>query len=313
MKVFISWSGAETKSLAVAKVLHAWLPSVVNAIEPWISTEGLRAGLKWNQELERELDNTSFGIIVVTPWNQGSQWLNFEAGALSKRVSGSESRVAPLLIDFDKPTDLVGPMASYQATLPEKESMRSLIFSINEALGDGKRSRDLLIKAFDICWPALERDLQEIKDTFADESDPAKSPHPTPVVANPNDAMSEILASVRELTRSNAQLRQHFNHQESSSVSYKSKLAEVDRNTKRGKNFVDMKIRDEIIQFEIVPMLENALQSDRFQVDSVGGEVRIRSEEQVPEWAKKAIIDTLGSLDNVKSIGFVDGLSTIDH
>ncbi|MFJ6416523.1 toll/interleukin-1 receptor domain-containing protein [Paeniglutamicibacter sp. NPDC091659] len=207
MKVFISWSGSETKSLAVAKALHAWLPTVVNAIEPWISTEGLRAGLKWNQQLERELDDTSFGIIVVTPWNQGSQWLNFEAGALSKRVKGSDSRVAPLLIDFKKPTDLVGPMASYQATLPEQESMKSLLVSINEALGDDKRPHNLLEEAFRICWPSFEAKLAEINVQFPEEVDPAKAPHPSPIVADAGDAMAEILASVRELTRTNALLR----------------------------------------------------------------------------------------------------------
>lgn len=196
--------------MAVAKALHSWLPTVVNAIEPWISTEGLRAGLKWNQQLERELDDTSFGIIVVTPWNQGSQWLNFEAGALSKRVKGADSRVAPLLIDFKKSTDLVGPMASYQATLPERGSMESLLISINEALGDEKRSHELLKSSFDICWPSFKAQLEKIDEQFADESDPTKAPHPTPVVGDTGDAMAEILASVRELTRTNALLRNDF-------------------------------------------------------------------------------------------------------
>lgn len=120
MKVFISWPGE--KSLAVAKVLHDWLPTVINSVEPWISSEGLRAGLKWNQQLEKELNGTNFGIIVATPRNQRAQWLNFEAGALSKKVGGAESRVAPLLIDFEKATDLVGPLASYQATMPRKKA-----------------------------------------------------------------------------------------------------------------------------------------------------------------------------------------------
>lgn len=51
LKVFISWSGAKTKSFAVAEALNAWLPTVINSVEPWISSEG-RSGLKWNQQLE---------------------------------------------------------------------------------------------------------------------------------------------------------------------------------------------------------------------------------------------------------------------
>jgi hypothetical protein len=211
LKVFISWSGRETKSFAVAEALNSWLPTVINAVEPWISSEGLRAGLKWNQQLERELDDTSFGIIVVTPWNQGSQWINFEAGALSKRVGGADSRVAPLLIDFEKTTDLAGPLASYQATVPTKESIQALVLSINEALGDADpRPRQLLESAFDICWPAFDAELKRINSEFPVESDPTKAPHPAPVINTQEDALAEILASVRELTRSSANLHSDF-------------------------------------------------------------------------------------------------------
>ncbi|MEI2279005.1 toll/interleukin-1 receptor domain-containing protein [Paenarthrobacter ilicis] len=206
MKVFLSWSGRETKSHAVAQALDAWLPSVINAVEPWVSSRGLAVGLQWNQQLDKELDDTQFGIIVVTPWNQHSQWLNFEAGALSKRVGGAESRVAPLLVDFPNMAQLTGPLSSYQAILPTKNGIRALVNSINDALGEEARDYQKLGNAFDVCWPALETALAEIKTKYASEEDPAAAPKPQPKSTDDGDMLSEILTAVRSLARSDARL-----------------------------------------------------------------------------------------------------------
>jgi hypothetical protein len=37
MKVFLTWSG--TKSKRIAEILRDWLPNVIQALEPWISSE----------------------------------------------------------------------------------------------------------------------------------------------------------------------------------------------------------------------------------------------------------------------------------
>lgn len=190
----------------MAQVLHEWLPTVINSVEPWISSEGLRAGLKWNQQLEQELNGTSFGIIVATPRNQNAQWLNFEAGALSKKVGGAESRVAPLLIDFKKATDLVGPLASYQATMPTRAGFHDLVASINEALGDERRSVELLDRGFEVCWPALESKLAEVSGRYEDEAAPVAATEPG-APRSPEDMMSEILETIRDMNRSDTRLK----------------------------------------------------------------------------------------------------------
>lgn len=44
MKVFLSWSGERSRLVATA--LHEWLPQVINAVEPFISSN-IDAGARW--------------------------------------------------------------------------------------------------------------------------------------------------------------------------------------------------------------------------------------------------------------------------
>lgn len=42
MKVFISWSGETSKKVALA--LKAWLPNVIQALDPWMSDKDIEKG-----------------------------------------------------------------------------------------------------------------------------------------------------------------------------------------------------------------------------------------------------------------------------
>lgn len=52
--------------------------------------------------IEEELSNTDFGIICITEGNQKAQWLNYEAGALSRQVADRRKRLGVILLDFDE-------------------------------------------------------------------------------------------------------------------------------------------------------------------------------------------------------------------
>jgi hypothetical protein len=89
MEVFISWSGP--RSGAVATALKGWLPLVVNALKPWLSSADIDKGARWGKEIAEHLQTAKAGIICLTPSNTRSDWLLFEAGALSKTVDNTSS------------------------------------------------------------------------------------------------------------------------------------------------------------------------------------------------------------------------------
>ena len=132
MKIFISWSGSLSQQ--VAKILHEWLPSVLQTVKPYMSSEDIDKGSRWSIELARELESSSYGIICVTPDNISAPWLNFEAGALSKAFDAS--RVSPFLYKV-RTSELTGPLTQFQATSYERDEVLRLVGGLNELCGEG--------------------------------------------------------------------------------------------------------------------------------------------------------------------------------
>jgi hypothetical protein len=181
MKVFISWSGETSGQMAAA--LEAWLPQVIQAIEPWMSKADIEKGARWQNEIESELQASDVGIICLTADNLSSPWIHFEAGALAKRIK--ESRVATYLFEV-KHTDVRPPLSMFQHTIAEKDDTLKLVQTINAALGDKKLTDERVRKAFSTNWPELKEKLGKIKP-------PAKKP--------PSRSEREVLEEILELVR----------------------------------------------------------------------------------------------------------------
>jgi hypothetical protein len=156
MKVFFSWSGDQSKAFAVA--LKDWLPLVVHFAEPWVSDADIEAGERWASEVGKELENSNFGVICIDRENVGSQWLLFEAGALSRSMQ--EGRVIPLLFDIEF-KDISGPLAQFQAKKFDNKGMWDVVSALNR-LGETPVLDNRLKQLFDALWPDLERAVDAI-------------------------------------------------------------------------------------------------------------------------------------------------------
>lgn len=188
MKVFISWSGPTSHKVAVA--LRDWIPSVLQAIDPYVSSEDIDKGARWNNDISKELEDSSFGILCITPENLEAPWLNFEAGALSKSLD--RGRVAPFLFQIDR-TVITGPLLQFQSTLLETDDVRKLVKSLNSALGDQALDEARLDEIFDVWWPKLSETLDAISSEEPEEKPKARK-------------QVDVLAEVLDLVRSQQQL-----------------------------------------------------------------------------------------------------------
>jgi hypothetical protein len=155
MKVFISWSGG--RSNRVAHALREFLPDVNQRIEPWMSGVDIKAGTRWSIELATQLQETSYGIICVTPESVSSSWLMFEAGALSKSVH--DGCVCPYLIDISS-HDILGPLSQFQHAEATKESTWNVVLQINARMGVDSILESRLRRHFDNYWPILEQSIK---------------------------------------------------------------------------------------------------------------------------------------------------------
>ena len=185
MKVFISWSGEPSKT--VASFLHEWLPSVIQSVRPWMSASDIDAGRRWTGELGKELQQSNFGIVCLTGSNQHAPWLVFEAGALAKTLD--ESHLVPYLIDL-APTEITGPLSQFQAKRANKDETWGLISTIN-SVAENALTEGYLRRAFEAGWPELEQTLGDLP------SEPTSaSPRRTA-----DEMMEEVLTLVRDLAQ----------------------------------------------------------------------------------------------------------------
>lgn len=191
MKVFISWSG--NKSHKIGLIFRDWLPSVIQNLEPYVSSEDIDKGARWSTDIAKELEDSTFGILCVTKDNLNAPWLSFEAGALSKTMD--KAFVSPFLFDI-KRSEVNGPILQFQSTIFEKEDIKKLIFSLNKACGDGGLKDNRLEKAFSVWYPTLETELNNLRGySEIEEND-----------NNNEDNASTILEEILELSRDNQKL-----------------------------------------------------------------------------------------------------------
>lgn len=189
MKIFISWSGERSHN--VAKLLDNWIRCVVQAVDPWISSKDVDKGSLWFSEISTTLATTQAGIVCLTKENLNKPWILFEAGALAKGLSSN--RVFTFLIDLE-PKDVRDPLAQFNHTIPEKNSLYQLLKSINKELGDKKLRDSILENVFETYWEKFKSDFEYILENSLEEEGIIEE-------RSKEDVLSEILYSVRGMDK----------------------------------------------------------------------------------------------------------------
>jgi hypothetical protein len=158
MKIFVSWSGDLSNKIAI--ILKNWIPNIIQSVEIFVSSEDIEKGIRWNPEIDTQLSSSDFGILCLTKNNLGSQWLIFEAGALSNRFG--MSKVCPLLYEIEV-SEIAKPLQQFQAATFAKQDFYKLIRSINNSCGDNKLDVTRLEYLFNALWEDFFTQITEIK------------------------------------------------------------------------------------------------------------------------------------------------------
>lgn len=167
MLVFISWSG--TKSKAAAEALRDWLPDVFQSVKPWLSSDDISPGKRWNRELQEKLESSNFGIICVTQQNINAAWILYEAGCLSKTFK--DTYVCPILIDL-QPNDIKdSPLSQFQTISLNKDELYKLILTINESFLEKSISEKRLKRSFNKWYPDLEKKLRNLPEDECEDNE----------------------------------------------------------------------------------------------------------------------------------------------
>jgi TIR domain len=185
MKVFLSWSGELSKS--IAHELGEWLPQVIQGIKPWLSFKDIAKGSRWSSEIQKELAVSKAAVFCVTPDNPNEPWLNFEAGAVSN--TDWSSKVCTYLFGI-KPADITGPLTQFQHTNCTKDDTLLLVKTLNAAQGEAALEERVLERSFAKFWPDLQSALNDIA---------VASKQPTAPKRSVEDMVEETLNIAREL------------------------------------------------------------------------------------------------------------------
>lgn len=187
VKVFISWS---KNTCEFAGILNEVVGRLFDTVTTFYSPE-IPAGEQWLAQIEEELTDTDFGIICVSKENQMEQWLNYEAGALSRQVGDRRKRLGVLLLDFDDTNQVVGPFKNFQMKMASIEGFRSLMKSVNEY--GPKIRQDILDGRIDNEWDNLAAALESLRTR--------EKSHVKPPERTVSEKIDELLAVVRDFDK----------------------------------------------------------------------------------------------------------------
>lgn len=168
--IFLSWSGKSGQ--LIAELLRGLLPAILPSSEPFMSHIDINKGKPWKESLNSKLATTSYGMFILTPDTRNSEWMAYEAGAISK---GENIRLYSIL--FDVPEGLIPKyLSDYQASAFKEEDWKKLLREISDVIklesqNNPKDSKpdnfDMLFRLF---WREFRENTEEILKNIRDAS-----------------------------------------------------------------------------------------------------------------------------------------------
>ncbi len=195
MDVFITWSG--DASLRLANGLHSFLKRTIQSLRPFLSSEDIRMGQRWPEQIGARLSKSQFAIICLTKGNLQAPWIHFEAGAVAKEQHG---RVSAILLDIEY-SDVKWPLAQFHHASPTEEGIRALVASINDLLAE-KLDNEVLKDSFSRFWPDMEKAIKAAKAISAEHRSVPSA------ATKPEDQLQELLVTSRENARQLAHIQE---------------------------------------------------------------------------------------------------------
>lgn len=287
MKVFLSWSG--DTSHKVAMILREWLPSVIQSIEPYVSSEDIDKGARWSTYIASELQDSTYGILCVTKENLHAPWLMFEAGALSKTME--KSYVCPFLFDI-KRAEVNGPALQFQSTIFEKEDIKKLLQSLNQACSQGQLTSEQLDKAFGVWFPSLEDSLNTLLTSLP--SADTKEKHDEIAIHS-----TEILEEILDISRINQKLLRNPDSDISKEInSIRVMLGDIIERSEFNKEAKLLKRKRRIHPM----MIEELLHNPKFEKNLTGFQIAISLFRDEFPWIYDTGLDVAKTLKNGSSL-----------
>ena len=108
----------------MAEALRDWLPAVLQVVEPWLSSKDAAVGKRWADSLSKALEEARIGIFCLTKENIRAEWLQFEAGALSRL---KDDALLCLYALDQEAIEIDGPLSQFQIVRADRDGTLGLV------------------------------------------------------------------------------------------------------------------------------------------------------------------------------------------
>ncbi|MEL6440267.1 MAG: toll/interleukin-1 receptor domain-containing protein [Cyanobacteria bacterium J06621_8] len=187
MKIYISWSGERSKS--VARILRQFISTAFQNVEIFFSVDDIVMGENWIEEASRRLTESDVGILCITSDNIDNPWISFEAGALYSRGKV----LIPVLLDLSS-ADLYTPLANFQSISLTRSGVQSILELLNNQL-ENPQNPEYINKVFNKLWSAIEQEIDLILPAVVEYNTESSQPE----LRSERELLYELLERVKNL------------------------------------------------------------------------------------------------------------------